>query len=88
MLKAYIDEHHHPPDKKKMENIGLLWWAKAQRKKIKAGALDEEKTRLFEELMNKYKRNDSALKKSGQARTDGCGKFNNESDIGGAQGVI
>lgn len=52
LLKTYIEEHHHLPDKKKMENRGLLSWAKYQRKRIKAGVLDEEKTRLFLELMN------------------------------------
>lgn len=51
LLKAYIEEHHHLPDKKKVENRGLLSWAKYQRKRIKAGALDEEKKLLFEELM-------------------------------------
>ena len=51
LLKAYIEEHHHLPDKKKVENRGLLSWAKYQRKRIKAGALDEERRRLFEELM-------------------------------------
>ena len=52
LLKAYIEEHHHLPDKKKVENRGLLSWAKYQRKRIKAGALDEEKVRLFMELMD------------------------------------
>ena len=52
ILKAYIEEHHHLPDKKKVENRGLLSWAKYQRKKIKADALDEKKTRLFMELMD------------------------------------
>ena len=52
MLKAYIEGHHHLPDKKKMENRGLLSWAKYQRKRIKAGSLDEEKTRMFLELMD------------------------------------
>lgn len=52
LLKAYIEEHHHLPDKKKVENRGLLSWAKYQRKRIKAGALDEERKRLFEELMD------------------------------------
>lgn len=52
LLKAYIEEHHHLPDKKKVENRGLLSWAKYQRKRIKAGALDEEKVRLFLELMD------------------------------------
>ncbi len=52
LLKAYIEEHHHLPDKKKMENRGLLSWAKYQRKRIKTRALDDEKVRLFEELMD------------------------------------
>lgn len=52
MLKTYVAEHHHLPDKKKVENRGLLSWAKYQRKRIRAGALNEEKTRLFLELMS------------------------------------
>ena len=52
LLKAYIEEHHHLPDKKKVENRALLSWAKYQRKRIKAGALDEEKTRMFLGLMD------------------------------------
>ena len=52
LLKANIEEHHHLPDKKKVENRGLLSWAKYQRKRIKAGALDEEKKRMFLELMD------------------------------------
>ena len=52
LLKAHIGELHHLPDKKKVENRGLLSWAKYQRKRIKAGVLDEEKTRLFLELMD------------------------------------
>ena len=51
LLKAYIEEHHHLPDKKKVVNRGLLSWAKYQRKKIRAGTLDEEKTELFLGLM-------------------------------------
>ena len=45
-LKAYIEERHHLPDKKKVENRWLLSWTKYQRKWIKVGALDEEKERL------------------------------------------
>lgn len=52
LLKAYIEEHHHLPDKKKVVNRGLLSWAKYQRKKIKTGTLDEEKTILFLALMD------------------------------------
>lgn len=51
LLKAYVEERHHLPDKKKVENRGLLSWAKYQRKRIKAGALEVEKVRLLEELM-------------------------------------
>lgn len=32
LLKVYISEHHHLPDKNKVENRGLLNWAKYQRK--------------------------------------------------------
>lgn len=52
LLKTYVAEHHHLPDKKKVENRGLLSWAKYQRKRIRAEALNEEKTRLFMELMS------------------------------------
>lgn len=50
-LKAYIDEHHHLPDKKKVEHRGLLNWVKYNRKKIKAGTLSPEKERLFSDLL-------------------------------------
>lgn len=43
--------HGHLPDKHRVECRGLLNWAKYQRKRIKDGSLDEEKTRLFNELM-------------------------------------
>lgn len=52
LLKAYIKKHHHLPDKNKVESKGLLSWAKYQKKGIKAGALDEEKTRLLLELID------------------------------------
>lgn len=50
-LKEYIDEHHHLPDKHKVENRGLLNFSKYTRKKIKEGTLDEEKRVMFEELL-------------------------------------
>lgn len=34
-LKAYIDEHHHLPDKHKVENRGLLSWWKYQMKVLR-----------------------------------------------------
>ena len=51
-LKAYIDEHHHLPDKKKVEHRGLLNWVKYNRKKIKAGTLSPEKMHLLCELLD------------------------------------
>lgn len=50
-LKAYIDEHHHLPDKHKVENRFLLNFSKYTRKKIKEGTLDEEKRVMFEALL-------------------------------------
>ena len=49
-LKAYIGEHHHLPDKHKIENRGLLSWWKYQIKKNKAGTLTEEQERMLQEL--------------------------------------
>ena len=51
-LKEYIDEHHHLPDKHKVENRGLLNFSKYTRKKIKEGTLDEEKARELESVLN------------------------------------
>ena len=51
-LKTYIDEHHHLPDKHKVENRGLLNFSKYTRKKIKEGTLDEEKARELESVLN------------------------------------
>ena len=50
-LKTYIDEHHHLPDKHRVENRGLLNFSKYTRKKIKEGTLDEEKRVMFEALL-------------------------------------
>ena len=49
-LKAYIDEHHHLPDKHKIENRGLLSWWMYQMKKKKAGALPDEQERMLQML--------------------------------------
>ena len=51
VLKAYILERGHLPDKHVVTNRSLLSWAKYQRKKIKEGTLDEEKRELFESLL-------------------------------------
>lgn len=51
-LKHYIEEHKQLPDKKKVENRGLLNWWKYNKKRMKQGALDAEKVRLLTELSN------------------------------------
>ena len=51
-LKTYIEEHHHLPDKHKVENRGLLNFSKYTRKKIKEETLDEEKARELESVLN------------------------------------
>lgn len=50
-LRGYILERGHLPDKHVVENRAMLSWAKFQRKKIKAGMIEPERQRLFEELM-------------------------------------
>lgn len=52
MLMAYVKEHHHLPDKKKVENRGLLNWWKYNKKCIKQDKLDERKVAMLVELSN------------------------------------
>lgn len=63
LLKAYIKACGHLPDKKKVENRGLLNWWKYNRKLTKAGKLSKEQKRLLAELgeMRVYGRNGSRI---------------------------
>lgn len=49
-LKAYIDEHHHLPDKHKETDRNKLSWWKYQMKKNKVGTLTGEQERMLQEL--------------------------------------
>ena len=49
-LKEYVEQHHQLPDKKKVENRGLLNWWKYNKKLAKLGKLSEEKLRVLQEL--------------------------------------
>lgn len=49
-LKNYIQEHHHLPDKKKVDNRGLLNWWKYNKKMSKLGQLDAERIARLQEL--------------------------------------
>ena len=48
-LKDYV-EHHQLPDKKKVENRGLLNWWKYNKKLAKLDKLSEEKLRMLQDL--------------------------------------
>ena len=49
-LKDYVEQHRQLPDKKKVENRGLLNWWKYNKKLAKLGKLSEEKLRMLQEL--------------------------------------
>lgn len=49
-LKLFIQEHGHLPNKKKVENRGLLNWWKYNQKLIRRGALDEERCLMLQRL--------------------------------------
>ena len=50
LLKQFIEENGHLPNKKKVENRGLLNWWKYNMKLVKQGRLDDERLRLLHEL--------------------------------------
>lgn len=50
LLKEYIEEHRHLPNKKKVENRGLLNWWKYNRKLVRTGRLDEERAQMLARL--------------------------------------
>ena len=49
-LKEYIYANRHLPDKRKVENRGLLNWWKYNKKRIKLGKIYEQKIRMLQEL--------------------------------------
>ena len=51
-LKAYVEEYKQFPDKKKVENRALLNWWKYNKKRMKQGAMTEDKLALLLELSN------------------------------------
>ena len=71
VLKAYILQRGHLPDKHVVENRALLLLAKYQRKKIKEGKLDDEKREMFESL----------LATRSNEHTGGGGKNDNEQHL-------
>lgn len=51
-LREYILEHHHLPDKHKVENRGLLNQTKYFRKKMKDGILGAERVQELEAVLS------------------------------------
>ena len=54
-LKAYIEELGQLPDKRRVDNRALLNWWKYNRRLLKNGKLDEERTLLIINLGNMRK---------------------------------
>ena len=49
-LKAFVETYRHLPNKKKVENRGLLNWWKYNQRLIKQGKLAVERVQLLSEL--------------------------------------
>ena len=49
-LSCYLEANHQLPDKKKVENRGLLNWWKYNKKLFKTGRLTEERLELLRQL--------------------------------------
>ena len=61
-LLVYVQEHRHLPDKRKVENRGLLNWWKYNKKRVKAGKQTAERVALLRKLndMRLVKRTDAS----------------------------
>lgn len=49
-LRCYLEVNHQLPDKKKVENRGLLNWWKYNKRLLKTGRLTEERLELLRQL--------------------------------------
>lgn len=58
-VKNFIETNKRNPSKHRIEEHDMLNWVKANRKKMNAGEMKEERVELFEKLLaltEKYKR--------------------------------
>ena len=58
-VKEFIEREHRNPSKYRLEEHDMLNWLKANRKKLNAGELKEDRVELFQKLLElgvKYKR--------------------------------
>ena len=51
-VKEFIEREHRNPSKHRIEEHDMLNWLKANRKKMNAGEMKEERIELFEELLD------------------------------------
>ena len=75
LLKAFIEETGHLPNKKKVENRGLLNWWKYNKKLIKAGKLNAERMQLLDELSNMRTSIESSINMEPSASTEASDKL-------------
>ena len=57
-VKEFIEREHRNPSKYKLEEHDMLNWLKANRKRMNAGEMKEERVELFQrllELMEQFK---------------------------------
>ena len=55
----FLEENHRNPSRHRLEEHDMLNWLKANRKRMNAGELKEERVEVFQkllELMEQYKR--------------------------------
>ena len=50
-VKEFIEREHRNPSKYRIEEHDMLNWMKANRKKLNAGELKEDRVALFEKLL-------------------------------------
>ena len=58
-MKTFIETNHRNPSKHRLEEHDMLNWLKANRKRMNAMEMKEERSSLFKELMElgeKYRR--------------------------------
>lgn len=51
-VKGFIETNHRNPSKHRIEEHDMLNWVKANRKRLKAGEMKEERIERFEELLS------------------------------------
>lgn len=58
-VKTFIETNHRNPSKHRLEEHDMLNWLKANRKRMNAGEMREDRLAMFEELLElgeKYRR--------------------------------